>query len=79
MVPGDPGNSGPNAPRPVGEDLKFAPGVVTLQSRHMVEMVARGNLQSQHPATHTSVSRSSIPVGRGPVTYFDLWPNSVCL
>ena len=56
MVPGDPGKDGLNVPRLVGEDLNIAPDPVTLQFLPMVEMIARGNLQSQHPATNTSVS-----------------------
>ena len=56
MVPGDPGKAGPSVPRPVEEDLKIAPGHVTLQYQLLVERIARGEIQSQHPATHTSVS-----------------------
>ena len=56
MVPGDPGEPGPSVPRTVEEELDFGRGVVTLLFLPMVEMIARGNLHSQHPATTTSVS-----------------------
>ena len=64
MVPGDPGNAGPNAPRPVGEGLKFALDPVTLQFLPMVEIVARVLVQIQNPATNTSVSlKGAVPWG----------------
>ena len=56
MVPGDPGKAGPSVPRPAEEDQKITPDVVTLQFRPMVEIAARANLHSQHPATNISVS-----------------------
>ena len=55
MVPGAPGKAGLSVPKTVEEDLKIAPGTVTLQYRPMVETFAKGNLQSQHPAKPKNV------------------------
>ena len=40
------------------EERDNGPGVVIPLFRLMVEMVARGILQSQHPATHKNVSQN---------------------
>ena len=56
MATGASGWPGPSVPSPVEEDLKIAPGLVTRLFQPMVERIARENLQSPHPAKHSSVS-----------------------
>lgn len=56
MAIGDPGEAGPSVPRIVMEEPRIARDAVILPRRHMVEILAVGNLQSPKPATPVNAS-----------------------